>query len=165
MLMEMEKDFEGFTKSVKGVLAAHKGGRLGGAKVYGALSSLIGVSKQYVTAVEALLGGALQNVVVENEQDAKTAIEYLKRNHLGRVTFLPVSSVKGRTIENRAAVERCSGYIGLASELVSCEAQYRGIIDNLLGRCVVADTMDHAIVVSKQFGYKFPRRNAPRVSC
>lgn len=155
MLMEMEKDFEGFTKSVKGVLAAHKGGRLGGARVYGALSSLIGVSKQYVTAVEALLGGALQNVVVENEQDAKTAIEYLKRNHLGRVTFLPVSSVKGRTIENRAAVERCSGYIGLASELVSCEAQYRGIIDNLLGRCVVADTMDHAIVVSKQFGYKF----------
>ncbi len=116
-------------KSVKGVLAAHKGGRLGGAvKVYGALSSLIGVSKQYVTAVEALLGGALQNVVVENEQDAKTAIEYLKRSHLGRVTFLPVSSVKGRTIENRAAVERCSGYIGLASELVSCETQYRGLL-------------------------------------
>ena len=155
MLMEMEKDFEGFAKSVKGVLAAHKDGRLGGAKVHGALSSLIGVPKEYVTAIEALLGGALQNVVVESEQDAKTAIEYLKRSHLGRVTFLPVSSVKGRTLENQRAVGECPGYVGLASELVSCDARYDAIIASLLGRCVVVDTMDHAIAVSRKFGYKF----------
>lgn len=155
MLLEMEKDFEGFAKSVKGVLEAHKGGRLGRAVVHGALSSLIGVSKQYVTAVEALLGGALQNVVVENEQDAKAAIEFLKRNHLGRVTFLPVSSVKGRTLDNLAAVEQSAGFVGLASGLVSCDSKYEGIIKSLLGRCVVVDTMDHAIAMSKKFGYKF----------
>lgn len=155
MLVEMEKDFEGFAKSVKGVLAAHKNGRLGGAKVYGALSSLIGVPKQYVTAIEALLGGALQNVVVESEQDAKTVIEYLKQNHLGRVTFLPVTSVKGRTLENQRAAAACPGYIGLASELVSCDARYGEIISSLLGRCVVVDTMDHAIAMSRKFGYKF----------
>ena len=97
----------------------------------------------------------MQNVVVESEQDAKTAIEYLKRNRLGRVTFLPVSSVKGRTLENRSAVEGCAGYIGLASELVSCEARFDGIIKNLLGRCVVVDSMDHAIAMSRKFSYKF----------
>ena len=155
MLLEMEKDFEGFAKSVKGVLEAHKGGRLGRTVMHGALSSLIGVSKQYVTAVEALLGGALQNVVVESEQDAKAAIEYLKRNHLGRVTFLPVSSVKGRTLDNLGAVERCTGFVGLASGLVTCDARYEGIIKSLLGRCVVVDTMDNAIAISKKFGYKF----------
>lgn len=155
MLTEMEKDFEGFTKSVKGVLAAHKDGRLGKAHVYGALSSLIGVPKQYVTAVEALLGGALQNVVVESEQDAKTAIEYLKRNNLGRVTFLPVSSVKGRTLENRGAVEACAGYMGIASEVVSSDARYSDILGNLLGRCVIVDTMDNAVAMSRKFGYKF----------
>lgn len=155
MLREMERDFEGFAKSVKGILTAHEHGRLGDTKVYGALSSLLEVKGEYVTAVEALLGGALQNVVVQSEQDAKAAIKYLKENRMGRVTFLPVSSVKGKTLDNAETVRTQKGYVGIASELVGCGAQYDGIVKSLLGRCVVVDNMDNAIAMSKKFGYKF----------
>ncbi len=155
MLREMERDFEGFAKSVKGVLTAHEQGRLGGAKIYGALSSLVNVEKKYVTAIEALLGGALQNVVVESEDDAKIAIDYLKTNHMGRVTFLPVSSVSGRELDNKKEISAHKGYVGIASELVESNARYKGIIQSLLGRCVVVDSMDNAISMSKKFGYKF----------
>ncbi len=155
MLREMERDFEGFAKSVKGVLSANEQGKLSGAKIYGALSSLIGVDKKYVSAIEALLGGALQNVVVQSEEDAKNAIEYLKSNHMGRVTFLPVSSVSGRELDNKKEVSAQKGYIGLASELVSFNQKYDGIIKSLLGRCVIVDTIDNAIAMSKKFSYKF----------
>jgi len=155
MLREMEREYEGFAKSVKGVLSANEQGKLSGAKIYGALSSLIGVDKKYVTAIEALLGGALQNVVVQSEEDAKNAIEYLKQNHMGRVTFLPVSSVNGRELDNKKEVSAQKGYIGLASELVSFNERYDKIIKSLLGRCVVVDTIDNAIAMSKKFSYKF----------
>ena len=155
MLREMERDFEGFAKSVKGILTAHEHGRLGGAKIYGALSSLIEVGGRYATAVEALLGGALQNVVVDSERDAAAAISYLKENHIGRVTFLPVSAVRGKTLENEAQISTQKGYIGIASKLVTYNERYDGIVKSLLGRCVVVDSMDNAIAMSKKFGYKF----------
>lgn len=155
MLREMERDFEGFAKSVKGILTAHEHGRLGGAKIYGALSSLIEVGGRYATAVEALLGGALQNVVVDSERDAAAAISYLKENHIGRVTFLPVSAVRGKTLENEAQISTQKGYIGIASKLVTYNERYDGIVKSLLGRCVIVDSMDNAIAMSKKFGYKF----------
>lgn len=155
MLREMERDFEGFAKSVKGILTAHEHGRLGGAKIYGALSSLIEVGGRYATAVEALLGGALQNVVVDSERDAAAAISYLKENNIGRVTFLPVSAVRGKTLENEAQISTQKGYIGIASKLVTYNERYDGIVKSLLGRCVVVDSMDNAIAMSKKFGYKF----------
>ena len=155
MLREMERDFEGFAKSVKSILTAYDNGKLKSAKVYGALSSLLDVPTEYVTAIEALLGNALQNVVVEDEQDAKTAIGYLKENNLGRVTFMPVSSINGRELENKKEVSTQKGYIGIASELVKNNSRYDGVIKSLLGRSVVVETIDDAILMSKHFGYKF----------
>ena len=155
MLREMERDFEGFAKSVKSILTAYDNGKLKSAKVYGALSSLLDVPTEYVTAIEALLGNALQNVVVEDEQDAKTAIGYLKENNLGRVTFMPVSSINGRELENKKEVSTQKGYIGIASELVKNNSRYDGVIKSLLGRSVVVETIDDAILISKHFGYKF----------
>lgn len=153
MLREMEKDYEGFYHSVKSVLGASAKGALGG--VHGALSSLLDVSGRYVTAIEVALGGALQNVVVETEHDAKAAIEYLKRQRAGRVTFLPVSSVKGRRIDGLAEIQRQQGFVGVASDLIDYDKKYGGIVESLLGRTVVADGIDNAIAMSRRFGYRF----------
>lgn len=155
MLREMEREHEGFAKSVKSILDANERDALGGVRMYGALSELITVEGEYATAVEVLLGGALQNVVVENEQDAKRAIAYLKENRMGRVTFLPVSSVKGRELDGVKEISTQKGYVGVASELVHCSSRYSEIVKSLLGRSVVADSMDNAIEMSKKFGYRF----------
>lgn len=155
MLREMEREHEGFAKSVKSILDANERGALGGVRMYGALSELITVEGEYATAVEVLLGGALQNVVVENEQDAKRAIAYLKENRMGRVTFLPVSSVKGRELDGVKEISTQKGYVGVASEFVHCSSRYSEIVKSLLGRSVVADSMDNAIEMSKKFGYRF----------
>ena len=155
MLRDMEKDLEGFHHSVKTVLTACRGGKLSHLKIHGALSELIDVDKRYVTAVEIALGGALQNVVVENESDGKAAIEYLKQQRAGRVTFLPISAVKGRIVDNLDDIKRQTGYIGVASEVIGYDAKYDGIIKSLLGRTVLVDHIDNAIAMSRKFGYKF----------
>lgn len=152
MLEGMENDYVGFAKSVKAVLKADE---LKRSVIYGTVSGLIEVKKEYVTAIESALGGAMQNIVVGAEEDAKAAIEYLRRNKVGRATFLPISAVRGRILDNAGEVSRCEGYIGLASELISYDKKYDGIMKNLLGRVVVADNIDNAIAINKKFGYKF----------
>ncbi len=152
MLEEMENAYEGYAKSVKLVLQSQE---LRNLSLYGTLSALIDVKKEYVTAIETALGNSLQNIVVETEDDAKAAIEFLRRENGGRATFLPISSVKGRVMENADGLSQCRGYIGIASELVDCGRRYKDIIANLLGRTVVADTIDSAIAISRKFGYKF----------
>ncbi len=152
ILEGMENDYAGYAKSVKAVLKADELKRL---SIYGTISGLIDVKREYVTAIEIALGGALQNIVVESEEDAKQAIAFLRRTKEGRATFLPVSSVKGRLLDNVNQISKCSGYIGIASELVSYDKKYDGIIKSLLGRVVVVDGIDNAIAMSRQFGYKF----------
>ena len=152
ILEGMENDYAGYAKSVKAVLKADELKRL---SIYGTISGLIDVKREYVTAIEIALGGALQNIVVESEEDAKQAIAFLRRTKEGRATFLPVSSVKGRLLDNINQISKCSGYIGIASELVSYDKKYDGIIKSLLGRVVVVDGIDNAIAMSRQFGYKF----------
>lgn len=148
----MENDYEGYQKSVKFVLQAQE---LKHCAIYGALSGLIEVSNDYVIAIETALGGALQNIVVESEDDAKSAIAYLKENHLGRATFLPISSVKSRRLDNEREVIKAEGVVAVASDLVKCSDKYKDIIENLLGRTVIVDNIDNAIKLSKKFGYKF----------
>ncbi len=155
MLREMEKDFEGFSRSVKGVLEAHSRGELKQATLHGALSALIEVEKKAVVAIETVLGAAAQNIVVETEEDAKAAIAYLKQNKLGRVTFLPVSSVKGMRLEEEKEVKSMRGFVAMADALVTTDARYTQIISHLLGKTVVVDTMDNAIAISRKFGYRF----------
>ncbi len=152
ILEGMENDYAGFAKSVKAVLKADELKKIA---IYGTVSGLIDVNKEYVTAIEIALGGAMQNIVVESEEDAKTAINYLRRNNAGRATFLPVTSVKGKEIDNVRQISESDGFIGLANTLVRYDKKYDGIIKNLLGRVVVVDNVDNAINMSRKFGYKF----------
>lgn len=152
ILEGLENDYAGYAKSVKAVLTAKE---LKGLAVYGTISGLIDVDKRYVFAVETALGGALQNIIVESEEDAKAAIAYLRRTGAGRATFLPVSSVKGRTLDNAAQIAKSEGFIGIASELINHERKYDGIFASLLGRVVVVDNIDNAIALSRKFGYRF----------
>ncbi|MBS7298340.1 MAG: chromosome segregation protein SMC [Eubacteriales bacterium] len=152
ILEGMENEYEGFARSVKLVLKAQE---LKNRSIYGTLSGLVEVDKEYVVAIETALSGALQNIVVEDEDDAKAAIRFLKEQHGGRATFLPISSVKSRRLDNEREVVSSDGVIGIASDLVKCDRKYRGIVENLLGRTVVADNIDNAITLSKKFGYKF----------
>ncbi len=152
ILEGMENDYAGYAKSVKTVLKADELKRL---SIYGTISGLIEVKKEYVTAIEIALGGALQNIVVESEDDAKAAIEYLRRTNSGRATFLPISAVKGRELDNVREISSENGYIGLANTLVKFDKKYDGIMKSLLGRVVVVDNVDNAISMSRKFGYKF----------
>lgn len=152
ILEGLENDYAGYAKSVKAVLTARE---LKSVTIHGTISSLTDVDKKYVAAIETALGGALQNIIVGSEEDAKAAIAYLKRTHGGRATFLPVSSVKGKRLENAAQVSREKGFIGIASELISYDKKYDGIFSSLLGRVVVIDNIDNAIAVSRKYGYRF----------
>ena len=152
MLEEMENEYEGFGKSVKLVLKAPE---LKNCSIYGTVSGLIDVEPKYVVAIENALGGTLQNIVVDSEEDAKRAIAFLREVRGGRATFLPISSVKARGLENIKEISAMSGFLGIASELIKYDKKYDGIMKNLLDRVVVLDNIDNAIAMSKKFGYKF----------
>ncbi len=148
----MEKDFEGYQKSVRQVMQESKHGGL--RNVHGPVSQLIRTDDRYTVAVEIALGGALQQIVVGNEQDGKAVLAFLKRTGGGRTTVLPISVMKGRALQENG-VEKCRGFVGLASQLVKYEKTYQGIIENLLGRIVIVEDMDAALPMAKQYGNRF----------
>lgn len=152
MLEDMENEYEGYGRSVKAVLKAPE---LKKCSIFGTVSGLIDVSQKYVVAIEMALGGALQNIVVDSEDDAKTAIKYLRETRGGRATFLPISAVTGKPLENAKEVAGFKGYLGFASDLIKYDKKYDGVMKNLLGRVAVVDNIDNAIAMSKKFGYKF----------
>ena len=156
LLKDMQRGYEGFHKTVKEILTACQSNSAIAHKVCGVVASLIQVPQEYETAVETVLGSSLQHIVTEDEGDAKFLIEFLKKNNYGRTTFLPVSAVKGRTLNQREReVLRMKGCRGIASEQVACDPKYRGILDNLLGRVVIADDMDTAIPMARKFSSSF----------
>ena len=148
----MERDFESYQKSVRMVMQESQRGAL--RNVHGPVSRLIRTDDEFTVAIEIALGGAMQQIVVDTEQDAKAAINHLKRTGGGRATFLPISVIRGKSL-NEKGVENARGYVGVASELVSCDDKYRGIIDNLLGRIVISENIDTAVATAKQFGNRF----------
>lgn len=152
MLEAMENDYEGYARSVKAVLKAQE---LKKKSIYGTLSGLISVDKKYVTAIEVALGGALQNIVVEDEEDAKAAIAYLRENKLGRATFLPISAVKGKRLDNENEIKKSRGFVGIAADIVGYDKKYGGIINSLLARTVVTETIDDGIALSRKYNYRF----------
>ena len=154
MLRAMEQNYEGYNRSVKEIMRQHETGSLKRANIYGPISKLISSQPKYTTALEAALGGAQQNIVVESEEDAKQAIQYLKTAKCGRATFMPVSSVKGNELDI-SKVQHERGFLGLASSLVSCDKRFEGIVANLLGRTVVLSGMDEAIAVSRKYKNTF----------
>ncbi|HHV95516.1 MAG TPA: chromosome segregation protein SMC [Clostridiaceae bacterium] len=157
MLQAMEENLEGYNKTVKTFLQACNKGLLSNNGIRGALGQLISVSDNYSTAIEIALGGAIQNIVTDTEEDAKAAIEFLKRNKMGRATFLPITSVKGLPLDNEKVreIKKCEGFCGIASELVRYDAEYAGIILHLLGRVVVVKDLDSGIAMARKFNYGF----------
>jgi len=151
LLSDMERDYEGFSHAVKLVMQESEHGRLAG--IRGPLSMLIKTSDEHALAIETALGSGLQNIVTVNEQHAKAAIEMLKRRDGGRATFLPISSIRGKILEDKPEGEH--GYIGVASELVSADREYSQIVVNALGRTVIAEDMDSAVEIAKRHGYRF----------
>ena len=149
MLREMERDYEGFSKAVRLVMQEAARGGLPG--VHGPVSKLIRVEDQYTTAIETALGAAMQNIVVDDEACGKAAIQMLKRRDGGRATFLPLSTVTGRRL-SEPALASARGYVGIASELVQTDAKYQGVLENLLGRTVIAQTLDDAIAMARKTG-------------
>ncbi len=157
VLMDMEESMEGYSHSVKAVMQACHEKREFGRGIHGALAQLITTETRNETAIEVCLGGALQNIVTDDEFSAKRAIEFLKNNRLGRATFLPIASVKSKTLEpgTLAQVKSMKGYEGIAADMVSCDQRFSGIIQNLLGRTVVVDNMDSGIEMARRFDYAF----------
>ena len=152
MLLELQKNMEGYSGAVKSVIKASQHGVLRG--LHGALADLIKTDSEHSLAVETALGNALQNVVSSTESDAKRAIAYLKSNNLGRVTFLPISAIEPRSLEQKG-VENCEGFVDFATELVECDKEYKDIIANLLGKTVVAEDLDSAVEIAKKYKYAF----------
>ncbi|MCD7723085.1 MAG: chromosome segregation protein SMC [Clostridiales bacterium] len=152
MLLELEKNMEGYSGAVKAVVRAAEAKKLSG--ICSPLSMAIRVKKEYLTAIEVSLGAAMQNIITETEQDAKNAINFLKNNNLGRATFLPVSRIKGRSLGEKNLSDNF-GFVALASELVECDKKYREIIDNLLAKVVVAQDMDSALLIAKKYANRF----------
>lgn len=152
MLTDLEKNMDGFSGAVKAVVKQARAGAISG--INGVLSQLITVENEYSTAIEVALGAAMQNIVTDNESDAKRAILYLKQNNLGRATFLPISNIKGRTLDEKN-LDSNFGLVAVASDLVQCDKKYSEIIRNLLGRTVIVDDMDCAIGIAKRYNNRF----------
>ena len=141
LLEDLERNLEGFAQSVKAVMKEAQRGMLKG-------------PPEYAVALETALGAAMQNIVVETEQDAKSAISLLKQRDLGRATFLPLTTIKGHVLDPRE-MENMPGFVGVAARLCQCEEKYGGIRDSLLGRVAVAEDLDSAVSIAKRTGYRF----------
>ena len=148
-LKNIAERYEGYGATVRKIMenrADFKG-------IDGVVADLISVEKKYETAVETALGASISHIVTEDEQTAKNVIEYLKKNKLGRATFLPITSVGRRKQENDPAAMKAKGVISDAAALVSCDDKFRGVINHLLKNFIVVDTIDNALALAKSFDY------------
>ena len=145
MLDDMQRDYEGFSKAVKGVMRESARGNLKG--IHAPVANLIRTDDEFALAIETALGASAQNIITDTMTDGRSAIEYLKRSDGGRATFLALDTVRGTVMKN--APDRDPGFVGIASELVQCDEKYSGIVDELLGRTVIAERLSDAIRMSK----------------
>ena len=153
LLTEMEKDREGYSKAVKLVMGeADRGGLR---HIHGPVAGLLHVPDQYTVAIETALGGAMQNLVVEREEDGKAVIQYLKRRDAGRATILPLSSIRPYDLREAGSLQGEPGFVGVADRLVQFDPRYRNVFSNLLGRVAVMEDLDAAIAAARKYGYKF----------
>lgn len=151
-LENLERNLEGFSKSVKTVVNAQSHGKVHG--ICGPVSRVISVPKEYGVAIETALGAAMQNIVTETDEDAKQAIRYLKSVDGGRATFLPLNTIKPRELRENG-LEDCYGFVGVAANLCSCDNKYNGILYSLLGKIVIAEDLNCATTIAKKYSYRF----------
>ncbi len=152
LLSDLSANYEGFYNSVKTVMKASKEGAVGG--ICGPVTTLIKVPSKYNIAMEVALGAKMQHIVVNSDADAKRAIEMLRKRDAGRATFLPLTTIKPRSLKEKG-LDDCYGYIGIASELCSTDQKYENILSNLLGKIVVAEDLSAASAIAKRYGYRF----------
>ena len=152
LLSEMEKEYEGFSKAVKIVMRAAEARTLSG--IHGPVGNLIHTDKYCSVAIEIALGGALQHIVVDTKNDGKNAIGLLKQRDGGRATFLPLDTIRGRSLRENG-LENEYGFVGIASELVRCDGRYGSVIENLLGATVVVEDLDCGIQMAKRHDNRF----------
>ena len=148
----MERDFEGYQKSVRMVMQESKRGAL--RNIHGPISQLIRTAQEYTVAIEIALGAAMQQIVVDSEADGKAAISFLKRTGGGRATFLPLNVIRGKELGEKDLQSR-PGFVGVANTLVSADKKYENILSNLLGRTVIVENIDNAIAMAKAYGNRF----------
>lgn len=152
MLEDLEKSLEGYSGAVKAVLNEAQKGGLGG--IHATIAKLITMDSDYALAIETALGNAVQHIVCDNEGNAKAAIRYLKKERLGRATFQPISAVQGKQIEEEG-LDELFGFVGIASDLVQCDEKYREILISLLGRTLIAEDLDSAVIIAKEYRYRY----------
>jgi chromosome segregation protein len=154
LIKEMQSEFAGFQQGVKEILKARERGFKG---IHGAVAELVVVPQQYETALEVALGGALQNVVVENEAAGRAAIAHLKQHNAGRATFLPLDVIRPRSLsaDDKRQLAKETGVIGIASELVSFDETYRPIFESMLGNVIVTQSLELANKVARTLGYRY----------
>ncbi len=154
LLSEMQAEFEGYNYAVKKLLKLSTTSSALSKNIVGVVASLIKVPEKYETAIEVALGSSVQNIVTFDENGAKELVEYLKQNHFGRATFLPISSMKRRSV-NPSPIKNMKGYIGVASELISYDNKIENVVSGLLGGTIIVEKLVDAIQMSKASGYAF----------
>lgn len=154
IFQELEKDYEGYFNSVKSILKEKENNpKFSG--IYGAIGELITVPKKYEIAIEIALGNSIQNIITKTEEDAKMAINYLKEYKKGRATFLPISSIKPKNLDNFNNFNNDTSVIGIASTLIEYDEKFYNIISSLLGKVVIIDNINNAIYFSKKYNYSY----------
>lgn len=146
-LQNMTERYDGYGQSIRRVMEQKQKNP----GIVGVVADIIKVKKEYEVAMEIALGGSIQNIVTDNENTAKTLIEFLKKNRYGRATFLPLTVVGKKTITRREEARKEPGVLGFANELVTAEERFLNLVEYLLGRILVVDHIDHAIAVARKF--------------
>ena len=151
MLEDLERGYEGYSKAVKTVMRESERGVLRG--IHGPVANLVKADDRYALAVETALGASMQHIIVDTQRNGAAAIELLKKRDGGRATFLPLDTIRPQHLNE--VPSGAAGYIGVAADLVRCDARYQDIVRNLLGRTVVAETLNHAIAISRSSGNRY----------
>jgi chromosome segregation protein len=156
MLLNLDKQYEGYNRSVKSLMQSINSSKIPSAvnKCY-VLGEIIKVKKELETALEIALGGAISDIITDDEATAKTLINYLKSNNMGRATFLPLNIIKGKKINNIDAIKQCKGFIGVASDLIDYDKKFINAVEYLLGRTIVSSDMDSALDISRRTAYSY----------
>ena len=155
-LLRMEELLDGYSSAVRFIVNENRAGKIEGATIHGPVSKLIEVKQKYSAALEVAFGASLQNIVVEDEESAKTVISYLKKKNAGRATLYPISTMRGKILDAKSEnIASQKGFVAVASELVFSDEKYSDIIKSLVGRVVVCDNIDNAASIAKSTGYKY----------
>lgn len=155
-LEQVKNDFEGYYQSVKQVLTIKKQEPEKWQGILGITADVIQVPKDYEIAIVTALGGAMQNIVTQTEQDAKAMIQLMKQRNISKVTFLPLDTIQAfGAVQDIAALRKETGFLGLGSELVTFDNIYGPVVANLLGRILIVDNMNHASQIARKYKYRY----------